>query len=350
MPCRRLLAKYATKRGWDVWSRVLPNNEALAGRSRTRSTGVGRLVDNRTFTTSEAVRQVTMQASRSEFHDIRGLRYHVRCWGDAGAPPLVMLHGWMDVSASFQFLVDALECAWHVIAPDWRGFGLTEWSRDPYWFPDYYADLDAILDRYAPSTPVRLLGHSMGGNIACTYSGIRPERILRLVSLEGFGYLRMAPSLAPERYLRWLGDLKTPPRLKPYASLDEVAQRMQNRNPRLTRTRALFLAEHWASRGGDGAYVLRADPKHKMSNPVLNRLEESLACWRRISAPVLWISGRATASSPYRGDTPEQIAERRAAFRDFREHVIEDAGHMLHHDQPEQLARLIEPFLGAWRT
>ena len=283
--------------------------------------------------------------STSAFHELRGIRYHVRTWGAPDAPRVVMLHGWMDVSASFQFLVDALARDWQVIAPDWRGFGRSQWSGTPYWFPDYYADLDALLDIYSPDAPVCLVGHSMGGNIACTYSGIRPDRVAKLVSLEGFGYLRMTPDMAPGRYERWLGELRNPPRFKPYPSLDAVAARLTARNSRLTEARARFLAGHWSRRLDDGTYVLLADPGHKLSNPVLNRVEENVACWRRVTAPVLWIWGRQTNSRGWQNDTPEQIAQRRGAFRRFREEVIEDAGHMLHHDQPEALARLIEPFL-----
>src|SRR3954454_866662 len=98
-----------------------------------------------------------MKPSQSEFIIIRGLRYHVRTWGDARRPTLFMLHGWMDVSASFQFLVDALGADWHVIAPDWRGFGLSDRSRDGvYWFPDYFADLEALLSRFHAGRPAVL--------------------------------------------------------------------------------------------------------------------------------------------------------------------------------------------------
>jgi pimeloyl-ACP methyl ester carboxylesterase len=115
------------------------------------------------------------------------VRYHVREWGADGAPQLFLLHGWMDVSASFQFLVDALSADWRVIAPDWRGFGLTEWRGDAYWFPDYLGDLDAILRFYSPEAAVTLIGHSMGGNVACLYAGVRPARVRRLVALDAFG-------------------------------------------------------------------------------------------------------------------------------------------------------------------
>ena len=150
-----------------------------------------------------------MTPSRSEFLTIRGLRTHVRHWGREDAPKLFMAHGWMDMSASFQFVVDALRGDWHVIAHDWRGFGLTERSgSDTYWFPDYFADLEAILDHYSPGEPVNLLGHSMGGNIVSVYAGVRPERIAKLINLEGFGLPATRPEQAPGRYAKWLDEVK----------------------------------------------------------------------------------------------------------------------------------------------
>lgn len=121
-----------------------------------------------------------MKASRSEFLAVRGRRYHLRIWGEDDAPTLVVLHGWGDVSASFQFVVDELPGNWRVVAPDWRGFGLTQWNDGPYWFPDYLADLDALLEHYSPNEPARIVGHSMGAIVASLYAGVRPERIARL--------------------------------------------------------------------------------------------------------------------------------------------------------------------------
>ena len=141
-----------------------------------------------------------MKASRSRFLPVRGLRYHLREWGQDAAPPLVLLHGWMDVSASFQFVVDEFERDWHVIAPDWRGYGLTDRGPgDCYWFPDFLADLEAILDAVSPNGQVTLVGHSMGGNIAGLYAGARPERVERLVLAEGFGMPPTVPEQAPKR-------------------------------------------------------------------------------------------------------------------------------------------------------
>lgn len=284
-----------------------------------------------------------MRPSESQFLQIRELRYHVRRWPRPGAPKVVLLHGWMDVSASFQFMVDALRREWDVYAPDWRGYGLTEWGKgDCYWFADYLADLDFLL-RDMP--PVNLVGHSLGGNVAAMYAGIRPERVAKFVNLEGFGLRATRPEEAPERYARWVDELREPPQLRPYASFDELAGRLRGANRRLTRERADFLARHWG-REEDGKVLLRADPAHKIVNATLYRFEEALACWRQVTAPVLWVDGRESETLKRLGLDAGQHAERRAAFRNLRFVEIENAGHMLHHDQPEALARVVEDFLG----
>ena len=291
-----------------------------------------------------------MKPSRSEFITIRGLRYHVRHWGSEEAPRLFMVHGWMDVAASFQFVVDCLQRDWHVIAPDWRGFGLTESSgSDCYWFPDYLGDLDALLAHYSPHEPVNLLGHSMGGNIVCIYAGVRPQRVRKLINLEGFGLPATQPEQAPGRYAKWLDELREPPELRPYASLAQVAARLQKNNPRLTDERAAFLARHWAAQDAQGQWAILADPAHKLGNPILYRIEEVLACWKAITAPVLWVEADDTNAWRWMGEKSQARVEidRRIKFiPDVTTALIEDAGHMLHHDQPEKLAALIENFLG----
>ncbi|MBI3149310.1 MAG: alpha/beta hydrolase [Betaproteobacteria bacterium] len=282
--------------------------------------------------------------SSSEFLELRGLRYHLRTWGSPSARKLFLLHGWMDVSASFQFLVDALLGQWYLIAPDWRGFGLSAWTREGYWFADYLADLEALLDHFAAGEQVDLVGHSMGGNIACLYAGIRPERIRRVVSLEGFGTPEGDPAKTPERYAAWLDALRVPPEFKPYADLGAVADRLQQSNPRLPRERALFLAGHWAHEAADGAR-LRSDPRHKQPFPSVYRLAEMFACWQRVTAPVLWVDAPESFAPQWLGDGPEGFAQRMAQFSKLRHATITEAGHMLHLDQPEQVAALVERFL-----
>jgi len=287
-----------------------------------------------------------LKPSESHFLDVRGLRYHVRRWPQDGAPKIFLLHGWMDVSASFQFLADALQGSWDVYAPDWRGYGLTQWGKaDCYWFPDYIADLDFILDTLQPGVAVNLVGHSLGGNVASMYAGIRAQRVARLVNLEGFGLPATRPEQAPGRYARWLEELHDPPRLRPYKDFGELAERLRQANPRLTAERAAFLARHWGRDAGREGVVLRGDPAHKIVNPVLYRYEEVRACWRQVSAPVLWVDGAESTALQRMKLDAAQHAERRNSFADVTYASVPGAGHMLHHDQPEAVARLIEDFL-----
>jgi pimeloyl-ACP methyl ester carboxylesterase len=287
-----------------------------------------------------------MKPSRSRFVSVRGLRYHLREWGEPGAPRLVLLHGWMDVSASFQFVVDALGRDWHVLAPDWRGFGLSEKGPgDCYWFPDYLGDLDAILGEASPDLPASLVGHSMGGNVALMYAGVRPARVDAVVNLEGFGLKDSQPAQAPGRYARWLDELKSPPGARRYASVAEVAERLRRNNPRLDQRRASFLAEHWSRRTVQGDYEIAGDPAHKIVNPVLYRWPEVAACWAAIACPVLWVEATDTDAHRWAGDADE-IGRRVQALKSVEVARVADAGHMLHHDQPQAVARLIEDFVG----
>jgi pimeloyl-ACP methyl ester carboxylesterase len=294
---------------------------------------------------------------------IRGLDYHVRCWGEPapGVPPLVLVHGWMDVAASFQFVVDALSDAFLrgrlVIAPDWRGYGDTDGGGvDNYWFPDYIADLDFLLDHVSPDGPVDLVGHSMGGNVVMLYAGIRPERVRRLVNLEGFGGPATQPTQAAERYATWLTQLKKHQRgeltLQAYETVDGVARRLARTNPRLARDetgrdKAAWLAQHWARQNAQGQWDILGDPAHKIINAQLLRVDELLEIYRRITMPLLAVEAEDDAMwTWWKGSfTRTQYHERLQLVPNHRIAVVNDAGHMLHHDQPEQLAALLEPFL-----
>jgi pimeloyl-ACP methyl ester carboxylesterase len=295
------------------------------------------------------------RAAHSRFVPIRGLNYHVRLWGEPGAgqvPPLVLLHGWMDVGASFQFVVDALDAIEGprrcVIAPDWRGFGLTQTpGADTYWFPDYLADLDALLDALVPQGAVDLVGHSMGGNVVMSYAGLRPERIRRLVNLEGFGLPATRAEQAPGRLLQWLDELKTPQVMRSYTSVNAVAGRLAENNPRLSADKAAWLAPHWARQGADGRWHILGDPAHKRANPILYHRDEVLEAWKRIGAPVLWVEGDLTDVRKWWGDRyPRADFESRlAVVPSLERQVLSPCGHMLHHDQPQALAERMLDFL-----
>jgi pimeloyl-ACP methyl ester carboxylesterase len=278
------------------------------------------------------------------FHqrELRGVRHHLTVWHGED-PPVVLLHGFMDCGATYQFVVDGLATGRTVIAPDWRGFGRSAWAPEGYWFPQYFADLEALLDAYALDS-ADLVGHSMGGNIALAYAGVRPDRVRSVVTLEGFGLSGTPPDTAPGRYGEWLDQLRQPEASTVFPSLTVLAEVLRKRNPRLTPGRASFVAQAWAESLDDGRARLRFDPAHKRVNPVLYRREEAEACWRRIVAPVAYVAGAESdflARLHGAGD-PERM---RALVPQLEPHVVAGAGHMLHHDQPERVAAIIDAFL-----
>lgn len=310
----------------------------------------------------------------SRFVPIRGLGYHLLQWPapDAGLenklqplpplPPLLLLHGWMDVGASWQFMVDSLAPAFiagrSIIALDWRGFGQTgpiPAGQDCFWFADYLADLDFLIDHLAEefsTSQVDLIGHSMGGNIAMLYGGIRPERIRRLINLEGFGLKAGHAEQAPERYASWMDSLRKVHSgeldLKSYASADGVARRLMKTNPRLSQDKAAWLARRWAQQDVQtGQWHVQGHPAHKAGSAQVYRLEEVLAIYQRITAPVLSVqsSGDSLAVWWKGGYTLADYFERLKQVPHVQTATLPDTGHMLHHDQPEALAQLVAAFL-----
>ena len=285
-----------------------------------------------------------IQWQPTEFHlELRGVRHRLLRWHDSSspstAPTVVLLHGFQDCSDTFQFLIDAMPRRWQFVALDWRGFGGSDWQDGPYWFVDYLADLDALLQTLMPNEPVRVIGHSMGGNIAGSYAGVRPERIRWLISLEGFGLQRTSSDLAPQRYRDWLDQVRAGPRPSKRESVSTLAATLLRRNPRLSVPIANYVANAWMRANPvDGRLALHFDPWHRLINPVLYRREEAEACWRNVVAPVLIALG---AESEYRrrleadGDLERFIqCFRHAEVADF-----EGVGHMLHHEAPIVMAQ-----------
>jgi len=279
--------------------------------------------------------------SRSEFLRARGLRHHIRVWGADGLPKLFLGHGFLDVSATFQPMVEPLLDRWQVLAPDWRGFGHTEWPQDGYWFQDYVADLDAILAHYEKDQPLTLIGHSMGSHIMSLYAGLRPARVTKLVMLDGVTLPDMPASLAPKRFRNWLEQLRQPIETREYASFEDLAGRIRRQHPRIDEAHSLFIARCWGQEDGRGRITLCADPKHRLNGPALYHAADSEAIWREVTADTLFIE----AGKSEFAMAPELRAARLACFRNARIETIADAGHMLHFDAPQETARRIADFL-----
>lgn len=295
------------------------------------------------------------RASTVEQLTIRGtVPYRIHRWApETGtalqAPPLLLAHGWMDVGASFQRCVDYLSAGREVIALDWRGFGgsRSEPPADNYWFYDYYADLDAVVDHISPNSPIDLLGHSMGGNIVMIYAGTCPTRIRRLINVEGFGLAKPDPSEAPGRLAQWLAELKSPVSLRTFANEQEIAKHLRKSSPQLDEEYGIWLARQWAELQPDGRWHVMADAAHKRVNPLLYRSDEAISTWEKIQAPLLWVEGEQTRHDRWSGDKypRSEFEARLAKVPSVERRVINQAGHMVHLDQPQALATVIEEFL-----
>jgi pimeloyl-ACP methyl ester carboxylesterase len=283
--------------------------------------------------------------------EVRGLRHRLTWWGERTSTPIVLLHGFLDSGATWQLLVDCLSPEQTFVAPDWRGFGDSGWAPGGYWFPDYLADLDALLHVLVPRNRAKVIAHSMGANVAKIYGGIRPERLQWLVNLEGLGLARTQPAEAPQRYARWLDEIRDPFKEGRYSSVGELASVLRMRNPRLPRPVAEFLAKAWSrpvpaqtGNAPPGSEVrLRFDPRHRLVNPILYRREEAEACWARLEAPMLLVMGE--LSDIRKRHLPDVTDDEwRALFKRIRIVTIPATGHMMHHEDPAAVARHIIEF------
>jgi pimeloyl-ACP methyl ester carboxylesterase len=266
-----------------------------------------------------------------------GLTYHLLEWGDPAAPPIVLVHGFLDLAWGWDPLARRLAGRLRVLAPDLRGHGDSDWvgAGGYYHFLDYAADLDELLARLPG--PVTLVGHSMGGSVAAYYAGARPERVRRLALLEGLGPPDQTDDL-PARTARWFDAWRQARarRPRPLASLAEAAARLRRRDPLLGEDLALELAGR-GTRPVAGGVVWKHDPLHLTMGPYPFRVEVAAAYWRRIASPVLIVDGAASALR----HADAELARRRAAFTDSRHVVLPGAGHMMQRHQPDALADLL---------
>jgi pimeloyl-ACP methyl ester carboxylesterase len=284
---------------------------------------------------------------RDKFIDAQGLSLHYLEWGEPVGEPLVLVHGFLDQAHSWSPFVAALQelikqPLW-IIAPDCRGHGDSGWvgAGGYYHFPDYVLDLDHIVQGLGIKT-MKLIGHSMGGTISFLYTGSFPQRVARLVLIEGIGPPSMAFSDAPARMEKWIAEVNQRGRkhFRQYSSIRAGAEQLRQTNPRLDAELALHLARSGMKQSSAGKWVWKFDPLHRTTAPQPFYAAQAIEFLRRIACPVLIVDG-AESRQIRRHDSKQRLEE----IRDRKQVVIENAAHMVHQDNPLALAKVVAEFL-----
>ncbi|MES1926462.1 alpha/beta hydrolase [Salinisphaera sp. T31B1] len=292
-------------------------------------------------------------AFHTRYVPVGALSYAVREAGPPDAIPVFLLHGLMDTGASFDALAQAMDKRrpghFRFIAPDWRGHGDTGALADTYWFPEYLVDLERLIVDCVPERDraVVLVGHSMGGQVASQYAGVRPTRVSHLITLDSLNVPDADPADTPSRYRRWLDAKQRPPQERVYDDVEAIAARIGKRYPELSEAQRLALASQWSSpvSAVDARRRMRHDVWHRVTFPYGFRLDEAMALWRSVEARVLCLDA-ADSFMRWISDAQE-MARRRACFADVTHAVIPACGHMLHIEQPDRIADQIDTFLAA---
>lgn len=272
------------------------------------------------------------------------LRLHYVDWGNEGAPPLLLVHGGRDHCRNWDWVAQALKADYHIIAPDLRGHGDSQWLvGGGYTIIDYVYDIAQLVHQTRMDNLV-VMGHSMGGAVALAYAGLYPKSVRRLVSIEGMGAAPAAldeSTPGHERLLAWITNLRQLSGRIPkrYPTLEEAFQRMQQANPHLTAEQARHLTIHGSNQNEDGTYSWKFDNYMRAWSPVGLSARQTFGLYRRVACPTLLIRGTESwASDPHQDG-------RLGYFRDARSVAVENAGHWVHHDQLDHFLALVRDFL-----
>ncbi len=271
------------------------------------------------------------------------LKLHYVDWGNAAKPLMVLVHGGRDHCRNWDWTALKLRKHYHVIAPDLRGHGDSDWAvGSSYAMVDYVLDLAQLSHRLG-SQPFTLIGHSLGGGIVLQYAGVFPHAAKQVVSIEGLGppasMIRAVP--AHERMSHWIGEMRALAhrRAREYASIDEALTRMRAANPRLSVEQARHLTIHGVRQNQNGSYSWKFDNYVRATSPYLFNLADAAEIWGRITCPTLLIRGGESGTGDWEKDG------RTSALRHAEAATIPKAGHWVHHEQLGAFLAVVGRFL-----
>ena len=187
-----------------------------------------------------------MSGPESRFFQSQGLRLHYSDWGNEDAPLMLLVHGGRDHCRSWDLIARSLQPHFHILAPDLRGHGDSDWTKGgSYALTEYVYDLSRLV-RSTAARKVTIVGHSMGGMVGLIYAGTFPDQVSALVVLDGVTVLPNAKRMpAHERIAKWVGQLDKLEDREPrrYRTIEEAAAQMRAHNTRLPSELAQHLAD-----------------------------------------------------------------------------------------------------------
>ena len=275
-----------------------------------------------------------MAGPTSHVYFSQRLRLHYVDWGNPDAPPLVLVHGGRDHCRNWDWVAEALCDEWHIIAPDLRGHGDSEWTADGnYQMAAYVYDLAQLIHQQKLA-PVTLIGHSLGGNICLRYTGVYPDLVRRLIAIEGLGpsperLKQQIGETIEDRMNRWVEERRALSARQPrrYATLEEAIGRMQEANAHLSPEQARHLTIHGSNQNEDGTFTWKFDNYMRSWPPYDMPVKDVQRLWGRITCPtMLMVGNESWASNPTEDGRAGHFNN--AVVSDF-----DEAGHWVHHDQ-----------------
>ena len=278
---------------------------------------------------------------RSEYYESQRVKLHYSIWGEPGQkPPLLLIHGGQDHSRNWDFVAERLIDRYTIYAPDLRGHGDSAWAiGGMYSIPEFTLDVATLVDKI--EGPLTVIGHSLGGAIALQYAGTVPERVHKLVSVEGWGPPLQEHRPAHRRMQDWITGMRDIERRKPrrYPSIEDATKRMLEANPFLTPDMAHHLTIHGSGKNEDGTFTWKFDNYVRIRSPYEFNLDDAMVIWSQITAPTLLVKG----SESWAVD-PEKTG-RADVIRNHQSVIIEKASHWVHHDRLNVFMEHVERFL-----
>lgn len=280
---------------------------------------------------------------------INGIDFRYYSWGKNNLPKLFFIHGYLDSGVSFNLICNELSTKFHCIAIDLRGFGESSHSKNELgnFYYEYLADIHKFFNYFSPNIPVKVVGHSMGGNILSLYAGSMPHRVSHFMNIEGLGVKHQENEEAVNKVTRWLNTVVKGSKVKIFESIDQYAKLIMQNNPNMNFELARNQASSLTKKVQNG-YALSADPKHRWINPYIFHIDQAASFWKKITAKCIILTGESSDFLKWISgeNSIQDEVKSRVAFYPKGTQLIElkNCGHIIHLEKHLEVSKIAQNF------